>query len=107
MDVAIAVMFALREFLGGSQVLRYMLRDRRASYELSHDTWTRAAKNSSALACLPSREPLRAASTTTPGCATTTGSTSNRSEDPFPRNPAIEETAHAALPRVSENGTGT
>jgi hypothetical protein len=39
--VAVAVMFALREFLGGSPVPRYMLRDRRASYELSHDTWTR------------------------------------------------------------------
>jgi hypothetical protein len=39
--VAIAVLFALREFLGGSKVPRYMLRDRRASYGLSHDTWTR------------------------------------------------------------------
>jgi hypothetical protein len=39
--VAIAVLFALRELLGGSKVPRYMLRDRRASYELSHDTWTR------------------------------------------------------------------
>ena len=39
--VAIAVLFALREHLGDSKVPRYMLRDRRASYELSHDTWTR------------------------------------------------------------------
>jgi hypothetical protein len=39
--VAIAVLFALREFLGGSKVSRYMLQDRRASYKLSHDTWTR------------------------------------------------------------------
>ena len=39
--VAIAVLFALRELLGGSKVPRYMLRDRRASYEFSHDTWTR------------------------------------------------------------------
>ena len=39
--VAIAVLFALRELLGGSKVPRYMLQDRRASYQLSHDTWTR------------------------------------------------------------------
>jgi hypothetical protein len=39
--VAIAVLFALGELLGGSKVPRYMLRDRRANYKLSHDTWTR------------------------------------------------------------------
>jgi hypothetical protein len=43
--VAIAVMFALREHLGGKpNVARYMLRDRRDSYELSHDTWTRGTR---------------------------------------------------------------
>src|SRR5436190_1781410 len=39
--VAISVLLALREFLGGSKVPRYMVRDRRASYDLSHDSWTR------------------------------------------------------------------
>jgi len=39
--VAIAVMLALSELLGGSKVPRYMLRDRRESYALSHDSWTR------------------------------------------------------------------
>jgi hypothetical protein len=39
--VAIAILFALKELLGGSKVPRYMLRDRLGSYELSHDTWTR------------------------------------------------------------------
>jgi hypothetical protein len=39
--VAIAVLFVLRRHLGGSEVPRYMLRDRRDSYGLSHDTWTR------------------------------------------------------------------
>ena len=43
--VAIAVMFALREHLGGKpNGARYMLRDRRDSYELSHDTWTRGTR---------------------------------------------------------------
>jgi hypothetical protein len=43
--VAIAVMFAMREHLGGKpNVARYMLRDRRDSYELSHDTWTRGTR---------------------------------------------------------------
>ena len=43
--VAIAVLFALREHLGGKpNVARYMLRDRRDSYELSHDTWTRGTR---------------------------------------------------------------
>jgi hypothetical protein len=42
--VAIAVLFALREHLGGSKVPRYMLRDRRESYGLSHDTWTRGRR---------------------------------------------------------------
>jgi len=31
----------LREFLGGSKVPRYMVRHRRAGYDLSHDSWTR------------------------------------------------------------------
>jgi hypothetical protein len=39
--VAIAVLFSLREHLGGYKVPRYLLRDRRESYRLSHDTWTR------------------------------------------------------------------
>jgi hypothetical protein len=39
--VAIAVMFSLRELLGGYTKSRYVLRDRRESYGLSHDTWTR------------------------------------------------------------------
>jgi hypothetical protein len=39
--VAIAVMLALSELLGGSKVPRYMQRDRRESYALSHDSWTR------------------------------------------------------------------
>ncbi|WP_163507695.1 hypothetical protein [Fodinicola acaciae] len=38
---AIAVLLALRERLGGVKQPVYMLRDRRASYGLSHDTWTR------------------------------------------------------------------
>ena len=42
--VAIAVLFALREHLGGSKVPRYLLRDRRDSYGLSHDTWTRGRR---------------------------------------------------------------
>lgn len=42
--VAIAVMFALRERLGGSKVPLYLLRDRRDSYGLSHDTWTRGRR---------------------------------------------------------------
>jgi hypothetical protein len=39
--VAIAVMFVLREVLGGYKASRYVLPDRRESYGLSHDTWTR------------------------------------------------------------------
>jgi hypothetical protein len=39
--VAIAVMFSLREHLGGYKAPRYLLRERRESYGLSHDTWTR------------------------------------------------------------------
>lgn len=42
--VAIAVMFSLREHLGGYETPRYMLRDRRESYGLSHDTWTRGSR---------------------------------------------------------------
>lgn len=38
---AIAVLFALRERLGGSAKSKYLLQDRRDSYGLSHDTWTR------------------------------------------------------------------
>ena len=38
---AIAVLFALQECLGGHKRPRYLLRDRRESYGLSHDTWTR------------------------------------------------------------------
>jgi hypothetical protein len=41
--VAIAVLFSLREHLGGYETPRYMLRDRRESYYLSHDTWTRGS----------------------------------------------------------------
>jgi hypothetical protein len=41
--VAIAVLFSLREHLGGYETPRYMLRDRRESYHLSHDTWTRGS----------------------------------------------------------------
>jgi hypothetical protein len=38
--VAIAVLFALRELLGGVEPT-FMFSDRRESYHLSHDTWTR------------------------------------------------------------------
>jgi hypothetical protein len=38
---AIAVLFALADRLGGSDKALYLLRDRRASYGFSHDTWTR------------------------------------------------------------------
>ncbi len=38
---AIAVLFALRERLGKSPTPLYLVRDRRESYTLSHDTWTR------------------------------------------------------------------
>jgi len=41
---AIAVMLALSELLGGKTTPRYVLRDRRESYCLSHDTWTRGRK---------------------------------------------------------------
>lgn len=41
--VAIAVLFSLREHLGGYEAARYLLRDRRESYYLSHDTWTRGS----------------------------------------------------------------
>ena len=71
--VAIAVLFALHELLGGSKLPRYMLRDRRASYELSHNTWTRGRHELEEPACSPSRGSRRATSTSTPGCATATG----------------------------------
>jgi len=35
------VLFALTERLGGRKVSMYLTRDRRESYGLSHDTWTR------------------------------------------------------------------
>ncbi|WP_143253936.1 hypothetical protein [Amycolatopsis keratiniphila] len=38
---AIAVLFALADRLGGSDKPLYLLKDRRASYGFSHDTWTR------------------------------------------------------------------
>ncbi len=37
----IAILFALAERLGGATRPTYLLRDRRVSYGLSHDTWTR------------------------------------------------------------------
>lgn len=37
----IAVLFALKERLSGYETSRYLLPDRRKSYGLSHDTWTR------------------------------------------------------------------
>jgi hypothetical protein len=42
--IAIAVLFSLREHLGGYKTPRYLLRDRRESYGLSHDTWTRGRR---------------------------------------------------------------
>jgi len=42
--VAIAVLFALRERLGGYTQPQYLLPDRRESYGLSHDTWTRGSR---------------------------------------------------------------
>lgn len=42
--VAIAVLFALRERLGGYTQPRYLLPDRRESYGLSHGTWTRGSR---------------------------------------------------------------
>lgn len=42
--VAVAVLFALRERLGGYEQPRYLLPDRRESYGLSHDTWTRGSR---------------------------------------------------------------
>jgi hypothetical protein len=43
-DIAIAVLFALRERLGGYAQSQYLLPDRRESYGLSHDTWTRGSR---------------------------------------------------------------
>jgi hypothetical protein len=42
--VAIAVLFSLRERLGGLAQPQYLLPDRRESYGLSHDTWTRGGR---------------------------------------------------------------
>ena len=56
--VAISVLLALREFLGGSKVPRYMLRDRRASYDLSHDSWTRGRHGLEAAGLLTVRRVL-------------------------------------------------
>jgi hypothetical protein len=42
--VAIAVLFTLRERLGGYEQPQYLLPDRRESYGLSHDTWTRGSR---------------------------------------------------------------
>jgi hypothetical protein len=42
--VAVAVLFSLSEHLGGYKMPRYMLPDRRESYRLSHDTWTRGSR---------------------------------------------------------------
>jgi hypothetical protein len=42
--VAIAVLYALREHLGGYKGPRYLLQDRRESYGFSHDTWTRGRR---------------------------------------------------------------
>jgi hypothetical protein len=42
--VAIAVLFSLRECLGGRKQPQYLLPDRRESYWLSHDTWTRGSR---------------------------------------------------------------
>jgi hypothetical protein len=39
--VGIAVLFALLERLGGEKGPRFLTKERRASYELSHDTWTK------------------------------------------------------------------
>ena len=42
--VAIGVLFSLRECLGGRKHPQYLLADRRESYGLSHDTWTRGSR---------------------------------------------------------------
>jgi hypothetical protein len=42
--VAIAVLFSVRERLGGIKEPKYLLPDRRESYGLSHDTWTRGSR---------------------------------------------------------------
>jgi hypothetical protein len=42
--VAIAVLFSLRERLGGYEQPQYLFPDRRESYGLSHDTWTRGSR---------------------------------------------------------------
>jgi hypothetical protein len=41
---AIAVLFTLSERLGGYKQPQYLLPDRRESYGLSHDTWTRGSR---------------------------------------------------------------
>ena len=40
----LALLFVLRELLGGHTTSRYVTKSRRGSYGLSHDTWTKATK---------------------------------------------------------------
>jgi hypothetical protein len=68
-------MFSLRKHLGGYKAPRYLLRERRESYGLSHDTWTRGRHELEDAGLLAVNRSRREVSTPTTGYAIATGRT--------------------------------